>query len=338
MTDKQPDPNSIGTSLGLLGDEWNLLIIRACLPGAQRYSKLQQALGIAPSVLSGRLTTLTTAQVLQKVPEGGRFAYALTASGQDLWRLLLCIWAWEQRWVQGSALPTMRHLDCHEVFTPVLACRGCRLPVASTDVQITLGPTGDLTRAIPTGSHRRRGAGLRARGPGLFPETMALTGSRWSSALLGSTFLGVRRFSDFQAVLGAPPNIISDRLRTFVSLGVLDAGYSLTAKGRDFFPTATMLVVWGERWFPATDGPALIARHTVCGKPFREVLQCSCCQAELHRASVLIEAASPVQADPAQGRASSATERVAPSSAHSVRPSTDDSDRSGIRGTATIKS
>ena len=282
-------PNAIGMSLGLLGDEWNLLIIRACMNGAQRYSQLQQALGIAPSVLSSRLAALTEAEVLHKVPAGGRFTYALAPAGRDLWGLLLCIWAWEQRWVQGEALPTMRHLGCQEVFVPVLACRSCRSSVANTDVQIELGPSGDLSRAIPTGNHRRRGGGSRAQGPGLFPETMALMGSRWSSALLGTAFLGVRRFSDFESALGAPPNIVSDRLRTFVSLGVLDAGYSLTTKGRDFFPTLTMLVAWGERWFPAAEGPALISRHSACGKAFFPTLQCSSCHQELHRAALLIE-------------------------------------------------
>jgi hypothetical protein len=67
------------------------------------------------------LAGLTDAGVLRKVPDGGRPSYRLTASGKDLWALLLSIWAREQQWVQGSALSAMRHLTCGEVFRPVCA-------------------------------------------------------------------------------------------------------------------------------------------------------------------------------------------------------------------------
>lgn len=282
-------PNAIGAALGLVGDEWNLLIVRAAMGGPQRYSRLQQELGIAPSVLAARLTSLTEAGVLRKVPDGARSAYELTRCGAELWSLLLCIWAWEQRWVQGASLPTMRHAECGEVFIPVLSCSGCGQPAGDRDVEVELGPAGQLSRAVPTGSNRRRGANPRTRGPGLFPMTMSLLGSRWSSALLGTTFLGVRRFTDFEAALGAPPNTVADRLRTFVSLGVLDAGYELTEKGRDLFGTVSMIVAWGERWFPAPDGRTLLATHTACDREFRPVLHCSCCRLRLRRRSVVVD-------------------------------------------------
>ena len=290
MSTSKKGPNAIGSGLGLLGDEWNLLIVRAAMTGPQRYTALQRDLGIAPSVLAARLATLTAADVLRKVADGGRFSYALTRSGEQLWSLLLCIWAWEQRWVQGEALPTMRHLTCGQVFVPVLTCRGCDQPALSSQVHVELSPTGELARAVPAGSNRRRGGGNRASGPGLFGETMALMGSRWSSALLGTAFLGARRFRDFEASLAAPPNIVAERLRLFVSLGVLDPDYELTAKGQDFFPTIAMIVAWGERWFPAPDGPTLLARHLPCGLPFRPALHCTACTGRLHRSTVLVEA------------------------------------------------
>ena len=282
-------PNGIGSSLGLLGDEWNLLIVRAALPGVRRYSQLQEDLGIAPSVLSARLSTLVESEVLEKVPDGVRFAYRLTAAGKDLWSLLLCIWAWEQRWVQGERLPTMRHQSCGEVFTPVLCCSSCGTSADAADVDVELGPSGQMARAVPTGTNRRRAGSARGIGPGLFPETMALMGSRWSSALLGAAFLGASRFSEFETMLGAPPPIVADRLRTFVRLGVLDDDYRLTPKGLDFFPAVTHLVAWGERWVPAADGPALLARHRTCGRGFAPALHCSICDGRLDRTDVLVE-------------------------------------------------
>ena len=236
-------------------------------------------------MLSARLTALVDGGVLDKTADG----YRLTEAGKQLWSLLLCIWAWEQRWVQGEALPTMRHVSCGEVFAPGLACAGCGETASSLDVAVELGPSGDLARAVPVGRNRRRTGSSRAEGPGLFPETMTLMGSRWSSATLGAAFLGARRFRDFEAILGAPPNIVAERLRTFVQLGVLDDGYALTAKGRDFFPAVTQLVAWGERWHPAPEGPALLATHEACGMPFLPLLRCSACQERLHRAAVTIE-------------------------------------------------
>ena len=277
-------PNAIGTSLGLLGDEWSLLIVQQELLGVRRFSALQSALGIGPTVLSSRLTALVDGGVLDKREDG----YWLTEAGKDLWSLLLCIWSWEQRWVQGEALPAMRHTACGEVFAPALHCPGCDRPADSGDVSVRLGPSGELARAVPVGRNRRRTGSSRAEGPGLFPETMALMGSRWSSATLGAAFLGARRFRDFEAVLGAPPNVVSERLRQFVELGVLDTGYALTDKGRDFFPAVAQLVAWGERWHPAPDGPALVATHA-CGAPFVPQLVCNGCAAPLNRGTVAIE-------------------------------------------------
>ncbi|MDP9181704.1 MAG: helix-turn-helix transcriptional regulator, partial [Actinomycetota bacterium] len=184
----RPRPNAIGSALGLLGDEWTLLIVQQALLGVRRYSDFQEQLRIGPTVLAARLGALTEAGVLEKVPVGGRQAYVLTRAGEDLWALLLCIWAWEQRWVQGQGLPAMRHTSCDEVFVPVLACSGCAAPVAAADVALGLGPSGALSRSVPTGANRRRASTGRGSGPGLFPETMALMGSRWSSALMGAAF------------------------------------------------------------------------------------------------------------------------------------------------------
>lgn len=289
MTSATLSPNAIGTSLGLLGDEWTLLIVQQALQsrqGVSRFGQLQAALGIGPTVLTARLATLTEAGVLDKGQQG----YALTSAGKDLWSLLLCIWAWEQRWVQGPALPTMRHQDCGRVFTPSLSCRTCTQTVTTTDVQLAQGPSGDFARAVPSGTYRRRAGTTRPDGPGLFPETMALMGSRWSSALLGACFLGAQRFSEFEAILGAPPSILAERLKTFVAVGVLDADYALTSKGSDFFPTVCQIVRWGERWHPAVEGPALEAHHG--DHVFVPALRCSECATALNRWAVAIERAS----------------------------------------------
>src|SRR3712207_9078330 len=51
--------------------------------------------------------------------------------------------------------------------------------------------------------------------------TPAVVGEKWSLLVLREAFLGVRRFADFQRVLGAPRAVLTDRLNTLVEQGVL---------------------------------------------------------------------------------------------------------------------
>jgi DNA-binding HxlR family transcriptional regulator len=277
-------PNAIGATLGLLGDEWSLLIVRHAFTGVRTYGGFRSRLGISDSVLSSRLAKLTDAGVLARTSDE---EYVLSRRGEDLWRLMLCIWAWEQHYVvlHSALLPRMVHTSCGKEFQPVLCCAVCAQPVTTHDVDARFGPSGSFSRSAPVGATRRRAR--RAAGvdePGLFPETMAIIGSRWSSAILGAAFLGASRFGEFERLLGAPPSVVAERLKSFVQLDVLrqdGAAYVLTAKGHAFFPVVASFLAWGERWMPAPDGPAIIAVHKVCGQPFIPQLACSRCPAEL---------------------------------------------------------
>jgi hypothetical protein len=98
-------------------------------------------------------------------------------------------------------------------------------------------------------------------------------------------------------MMGAPPTIVSDRLRTFCQMGVLTTvarvgsgrvEYRLTDKGRAFFPHVMVMLDWGDRWFRAAEGPALLLTHTACRSRFRPVLRCSACDRELHGSQVQV--------------------------------------------------
>jgi DNA-binding HxlR family transcriptional regulator len=131
----------------------------------------------------------------------------------------------------------------------------------------------------------------------MFADTMAIIGSRWSSAVLGAAFLGASRFRDFEHI-GAPPTVVAERLRQFVERGVLQpvtgspaepAAYRLTDKGEAFFPVVTSFLRWGERWRAAVDGPAVVATHLVCGGTFVPELACSECDDAIGLTTLLIE-------------------------------------------------
>ncbi len=283
--------NAVAVTLGLIGDEWTLLILRYALAGTRRFTGWLDRLPISTAVLTQRLSRLTEAGLMrreayQSRPE--RFEYPLTGRGRDTWPILLGIWSWELAWVpdQAERLPRMVHATCDQEFRPVLGCAACRAPVEPRDVAGGFGPSGTWQRSVPAATTRRRSATA-----GLFPQTMALLGNRWSAAMLGAAFLGARRFTDFERWLGAPPTVVADRLRTFGDLGVLApapgdrtdrVSYRLTAKGRAFFPVVMAAVDWGQRWYRAPEGPALLVRHIACARAFHPSLECDRCHDQVH--------------------------------------------------------
>jgi len=131
--------NSNAIALGLIGDEWNLTIIRlAIMSGVRRYKDFRDRLGIANSVLTVRLRRLAEAGVFtmsQYSDAPRRYEYVLTECGRDLWKVLLTIWSWEAVWVTEhiEPLPPMYHTECGEEFSPVMHCRSCGQPAGLRD-------------------------------------------------------------------------------------------------------------------------------------------------------------------------------------------------------------
>ncbi|MFY7069330.1 winged helix-turn-helix transcriptional regulator [Nocardiopsis changdeensis] len=87
-------------------------------------------------------------------------------------------------------------------------------------------------------------------------RTLDLLGDRWSLLIVRDAFDGVRRFNDFRRGLGIARNILSDRLRALIAVGVMEQRpnergtrneYVLTDKGRDLFTVVVALRQWGER-------------------------------------------------------------------------------------------
>lgn len=273
--------------LGVVGDEWTLLVMQQALLGATRYGEFTTRLPISNSVLTRRLGSLTDKGLLQRhryQDRPPRDEYLITPRGRALWPVLVSIWEWERRWVPEhlEPLPAMQHRTCDTDFTPVLTCGGCGASTTSGEVAAVWGPSGGWPRSLPAATTRRRSADDRRDSPsGLFPQTMSVLGNRWAFAILVATFTGTTRFSEFQRVLAAPPASIADRLQTFRDNGILttDDGphYRLTAKGAAFLPILVTALAWAQRSFPAAEGPAVILTHTGPGHGFSPVLRCDQC-------------------------------------------------------------
>ena len=118
-------------------------------------------------------------------------------------------------------------------------------------------------------------------------NTMAVIGERWTLLVLRESFLGVRRFEQFQRNTGVARNILSDRLNTLVAHGILRREayqerpvryeYRLTAKGLDLYPILITLMAWGLRHAMDDSEPTMVLQHKTCGSTSMPHLACPDC-------------------------------------------------------------
>ena len=103
---------SIARSLGVLGERWTFLILREAFSGSTRFAQFKDALGIAPDVLTARLTTLVDHGAMTREPyqEPGsrpRDAYHLTEAGRELKVVIGALQQWGDRHVPYEKGPTV---------------------------------------------------------------------------------------------------------------------------------------------------------------------------------------------------------------------------------------
>jgi DNA-binding HxlR family transcriptional regulator len=101
------DPCPIARSLALVGDAWSILILRDAHAGLTRFDQFRKSLGIAPTMLTRRLATLTEQGLLEKrrySEHPPREEYLLTAAGRDFLPVLFMIGAWGRQYRGGGKL------------------------------------------------------------------------------------------------------------------------------------------------------------------------------------------------------------------------------------------
>lgn len=110
INDQEPCP--IARSLAFAGDAWSLLILRDAHAGLTRFDQFRKSLGIAPTILTRRLATLTEEGLLVKQrysEHPPREEYLLTQAGIDFLPVLFIIGAWGRQHRGGGKL--VRFLD-----------------------------------------------------------------------------------------------------------------------------------------------------------------------------------------------------------------------------------
>ena len=87
-------------------------------------------------------------------------------------------------------------------------------------------------------------------------RSLDVIGDWWTLLIVRDALRGTRRFSEFQKSLGVSKNILTQRLRTLVTQGILELipasdgsayqEYRLTEKGRGLFQVLVALGQWGQ--------------------------------------------------------------------------------------------
>lgn len=144
-TDTSEWPCTIARSANVLGDHWNLILIREACLGTRRFEDFQAALGIGRNILSGRLAGLVEEGILQRVPyqdNPPRDEYRLTDKGRDVYPILAAMAAWGDRWLTGpEGTPlVLHHRSCDHDMHAVVTCSECQEELHVRDITATAGP------------------------------------------------------------------------------------------------------------------------------------------------------------------------------------------------------
>jgi DNA-binding HxlR family transcriptional regulator len=115
-------------------------------------------------------------------------------------------------------------------------------------------------------------------------RALEVVGERWTMLVLRDCFFGVRRFGDLLEHLDISRAVLTDRLATLVTAGVLerrvDGGhpvYVLTDAGVALWPSLHGLLRWGSRFAPGAGAPGRTFAHSVCETELDEVGRCPRC-------------------------------------------------------------
>jgi DNA-binding HxlR family transcriptional regulator len=135
-------PSSVSRALRVIGDKWTFMVVREAFFGRRRYDQILSELGIAPNILTDRLSRLVDQGVFrrrlyQSGPE--RHEYLLTDMGRDLYGPFVAMLAWGDRWLSNGKPPLiLRHVACGHAFRAEVICDRCHEPVVAADMKYRL--------------------------------------------------------------------------------------------------------------------------------------------------------------------------------------------------------
>ncbi len=134
----------IARGLERVGEWWSILILRDAFAGMTRFDEFQTSLGIAPSMLTRRLTALVEAGLLERHPYNQRpprHEYRLTERGRDFRPVLVAMLDWGNRHFAPEG-PSVMIVDAKTgaPADPILVDRTTMRPLEEPDYKLAPGP------------------------------------------------------------------------------------------------------------------------------------------------------------------------------------------------------
>jgi DNA-binding HxlR family transcriptional regulator len=112
----------IARSLVCVGDSWSVLILRDAFLGLSRFDQFRKSLGIAPTMLTSRLASLTEEGLLEKrryMERPPRDEYVLTPAGRDFLPVLIMLNAWGTKHRSGGDLTRFVDAETGKEIVPI---------------------------------------------------------------------------------------------------------------------------------------------------------------------------------------------------------------------------
>lgn len=141
----------------VIGDRWQVLIIRSIFRHLNKYDEILEDTQIATNILTDRLKSLCDGGLLireqyQQKPD--RSLYRLTEKGRDLYPILMLIMEWGDKWYPDPKGPPLllTHRLCEHPLHIDMACSACGATIELGDLKFRL--IGEATQredsALPT--------------------------------------------------------------------------------------------------------------------------------------------------------------------------------------------
>ena len=132
---------SIAGALALVGERWTLLVMREILLGRRRFREIRRQTGIAPNILSDRLSTLVEHGLLKLRDDG---EYVPTAKGVDVQPVLIALMQWGDKHAAPDGPPrVVVHETCGHDADPSFRCSHCDEELSPRSVRVRPGPGAD---------------------------------------------------------------------------------------------------------------------------------------------------------------------------------------------------